>query len=95
MLFGYMMVQLITTVTNSATKPAGIGQGARKVDIFNMFAQIPAPSAQLAAECTPVVARTIRTLFNIGIKSPFTICNRILPIITQKHLTHNYDSCTT
>jgi hypothetical protein len=77
MLLGRVMVQLITTVTNSITNPTSVRQGARKVNIFHMFAQIPAPSAQFAAECTLVEASTIRTLFNIGIKCPFTICNRI------------------
>ena len=74
MLFGHVVIQLVTTVTNSSAHTARVGQRAGEVDVLHVLAQVPAPSAQLAAERAPVLASAVRALLNIGIQALLTIC---------------------
>ena len=49
MIFCYMMIEPVPTVAHLSTILAGIGEGARKVNVFHVFPQIGAVRPNLAA----------------------------------------------
>ena len=59
MLFGHVVIQLVTTVTNSSAHTARVGQRAGEVDVLHVFAQVKPAVLDYAAQCAAMVTAAV------------------------------------